>query len=275
MADVRVVISGASGLIGTALHDALVARGDAVVPLRRGVDWDPAARRLDPALLAGADAVVNLSGASIGRVPWTTAWRRTLRTSRIDATETIVAAIAALPAADRPRVLANASGITRPGGLLASIVREWEDAAARAPVPTVLLRTGIVVSPSGGAFAPLRALTRAGLGGRLGPGSQHWPWISLRDEVAGILHCLDRGLHGPVHFAGPTPATAAECLRALARRHRRPYWLPAPSWALRLALGEMADELLLVDAATVPRELLDSGFSFQDETIEAALRAPA
>jgi len=267
----RVVISGAGGLIGSALCAALAARGDTAMPLRRGVDWDPAARRLDPALLAGADAVVNLSGASIGRVPWTASWRRTLRTSRIDTTETLVAAIAALGSSERPGQLANASGITRPGGLLASIVQDWEEAACRAPIPTVLLRTGIVVSASGGAFAPLRVLVRAGLGGPLGPGTQHWPWISLRDEVAGILHCLDHGLQGPVRFAGPTPATAAACVRALAQAHRRPYWLPAPAWALRLALGEMADELLLVDVAAEPRELLDSGFVFQDETIQAAL----
>ncbi len=283
-------------MIGRALTRRLAADGDEVVRLVRRapqapgeVAWDPAAGRLDPAALAGADAVVNLSGASLSRLPWTPAYRREILSSRLDATTTITAALRqAAAAGPAPATLINASAVgfygSRPGevldetsapgdGFLARVVREWEEAASAAPdgVRTVLARTGVVVGP-GGAMRPLMLLTRAGLAGPLGSGRQHWPWISLRDEVGALVHLLRSPVSGPVDLVGPTPATAAELGRALAERMRRPYRLPAPSALIGL-LGEAGRELLLADQQVAPAVLLRDGYRFADETVGQAVDA--
>lgn len=294
----RIVIAGASGLIGTELRRQLAARGDEVVRLVRRpaggtgeARWDPASGLLDPAVLEAADAVVNLAGASIGRLPWTRSRKSEILSSRVDATTTIVHALhaaSASRAAGAPvPALVNASAVgyygARPGerltessgagdGFLAEVVRRWEAAALAAPEGTrvALARTGVVIG-DGGAIRPLRLLAKFGLAGPLGTGRQHWPWISLRDEVAALIHLIDHELSGPVNLAGPTPATAGELARTIARSLNRPYGLPAPAPLLSLALGEAARELLLADQLEVPQRLLETGFRFRDATAADAV----
>ena len=291
-------------MIGRALADRLEASGDEVVRLvrrppraeggRRSSDalWDPADGVLDPAIVSGADAVVNLAGAPIARLPWTPLYKRTILESRLEATRTIVDALHV--AARAPRVLVNASAVgfygdrgeedltedaPRGTGFLSAVVKAWEEEADRASDVTrvALVRTGLVVGPSG-AMPPLRLIARLGLAGPLGSGRQWWPWISLHDEVAAIDHLIGSPgggsqLRGPVNFAGPTPATASQFMRALATGLRRPYGMPAPALALRLALQDAADELLLASQRMLPAALLADGFRFRDETVGAALDA--
>ncbi|GAB3398320.1 TIGR01777 family oxidoreductase [Humibacter soli] len=300
----RIVIAGASGLVGTALAERLEASGDEVVRLVRRperaegeVRWDPAAGILDPAVVSGADAVVSLSGAPTARLPWTPAYKKVILESRLDVTQTIVGAIRS--ASKAPGVFVSASAVgyygdrgqedltersERGTGFLSAVVAAWEQAAAPASEVTRLafLRTGLVVGP-GGAMTPLRLLARAGLAGPIGTGRQWWPWISLRDEVAAIDHIIGSGLDtsgrpgaglsGPVNLAGPTPATAGELVRALATALHRPYGFPAPAFALRLALQSAADELLLSSQRMLPTALLDDGFRFTDTTATEAIAA--
>lgn len=291
----RIVVAGASGLIGSALVRALRGRGDEVTCLVRGEPrgpfeerWDPAAGELDAAVLAGADAMVVLNGASIGRLPWTARYRRELIASRLAPVRTVVGALAKLPKAAARPLLVSASAVgfygSQPGAeltesgqsgrtFLARLCQRWEaEALAAAPGTDVaLLRTAPVVHKD--AFLrPLVALTRLGLAGPLAGGRQVWPWISLADEVAAILHVIDHRLTGAVNLCGPTPATANDVGRAVARTLRRPFWLPAPAVGLRLLLGrDAADCLLLADADTRPQALLDSGFTFECSTVEQAV----
>ena len=288
----RIVIAGASGLIGTALTGLLAARGDEVVRLVRRpeagpgeVSWDPAAGTLDPAALAGADAVVNLAGASLAQLPWTRSRRSGILRSRIAATSTIVRALREVGDASPALINASAVGLygDRPGepltetagagrGFLADVVRRWEAEALAAPPGTrvVLARTGLVIG-EGPALRPLRLLAGLGLAGPLGSGRQHWPWISLRDEASALVHLIDHGVSGPVNLAGPTPATAGDVVRTLARSMSRPYWFPTPAPLLTLALGDAARELLLSDQLEVPQVLRDTGFTFADPTIADAV----
>lgn len=298
----RVVISGASGLIGSALTRSLEADGVEVTRLVRRsprssgeVQWNPGVRALSPETLQGATAVVNLNGASIGRLPWTKRYRATLRSSRIDATRTLATALRQL-GSDAPHfVSASAVGIygSQPGvtlteqspagdSFLARLCAEWEATALSAdttvnttvsPAANVaLIRTSPLIHPDG-VLKPLMTLTKLGVSGPLGPGTQVWPWISLADEVRAIRHIIDQRIGGPINLAGPTPATATETGRALARAMRRPFFVPAPAFALKLALGDAAKSLLLADACVSPSVLLDSGFEFRHTTVEAAIAA--
>ncbi|HXH34544.1 MAG TPA: TIGR01777 family oxidoreductase [Plantibacter sp.] len=287
----RIVIGGASGLIGTALGLSLETDGHEVVRLVRRparkpgeAEWDPLAGTLDPDVVSGADAIVNLSGASLGKLPWTAAYRSTILWSRLSATRTLVDAIRRAdeaPAAflsgsavgyygDRPGVTLT-EGSSRGSGYLADVVVAWEDAAA-APesVRTVLLRNGIVVDTEG-VLKPLVPLTRFGVAGPLGSGRQYWPWIGLQDEVRAITHLMTSTLSGPVNLCGPNAARADDLMFELARRMNRPYLLRAPKFALRAALGDAADGLLLSDQLVVPQRLLDDGFEFRTPTVEDAL----
>jgi uncharacterized protein (TIGR01777 family) len=289
----RIVISGASGLIGTALAASL--REDAVdvttlvrrPPRRAGeVQWAPGERDLDPEVLAGASAIVALGGASVGRLPWTPGYRRELVRSRLTTTRTIATAVRAL-GADAPALVSasavgyygSAPGATlteaSPAGdtFLAELCVRWEDEAARAGdhARVALLRTAPIIHRRG-VLKPLIQLTRFGLAGPIGPGTQMWPWISLDDEVRAIRHIIDRQLVGPVNLTGPTPASSNDIGRALARRMRRPFWLPAPTFALRLALSAAAaDSLLVADADVRPAVLEASGFTFRHRTAESAV----
>lgn len=295
MNDERVVVSGGSGLIGSELIRALRAEGRRAVQLVRGpartsdeIEWHPDGTPLDPAALAGAAAVVNLNGASIGRLPWTRGYRETLRESRILPTRTLATAIQELGSAAPKLVSASAVGVygTRPGEalteasgtgttFLAELCADWEQEAldAGAAARVALLRTAPLLHPCG-VLKPMIRLTRWGLGGPLGGGSQIWPWISLDDEVRAIRHVIDRDLTGPVNLAGPTPASANDIGRALARELHRPFALPAPAWALRLGLGrDAAESLLLADAAVAPAALTATGFRFEHPTASEAIAA--
>ncbi len=293
--DGHVVIAGGSGLIGAALTWSLWADGIRVTRLVRRparsddeIEWLADGRPLDPAALEGVDAVVCLNGASIGRLPWTAAYRRTLRESRLVPTRAIATALRSL-GSDAPAFLsASAVGFygDRPGEslteasragdtFLAQLCVEWErEALAAAPdARVVLLRTAPLLHRRG-VLKPLLALTELGLSGPLGPGTQTWPWISLDDEVRAIRHLIGSDVSGPVNLAGPMPATANGIGRGLGRAMRRPFLLPAPAWALRIGLGrDAADSLLLSDARVTPSVLAGSGFEFRHRTAEAAIAA--
>lgn len=292
----RVAVTGSTGLIGRALTRALVRDGDEVVRLVRHpprqpgeVEWDPARQRVDAAGLAGCEAVVHLAGAGVGDHRWTAAYKKEIRDSRVLGTGAIAEAVASLDTP--PRVLLSASAIgvygdtgervvdenTPPGrGFLADVCQEWEaatGAATEAGVRTVLLRTGLVVSADGGAWARLFPLAKLGLAGRLGNGRQYWSFISLADHVAALRHLLrSSDLSGPFNLTAPHPVTNREATEATGRVLRRPALLPAPAPALRLALGEMATEVL-ASQRVVPRRLLESGFVFAHPDIESAVRA--
>jgi len=298
----NVLVSGGGGFIGSALVPRLRAAGHRVAVLTRrpaaGADtipWDPAAGRLDAAAVEGFDAVVHLAGESIGAGRLTAARRRAIMDSRAAGTRLLAAALAA--ARRRPDVLVSASGINYYGsrgddvlredapsgeGFLAGVCRAWEEAtrpAAAAGIRVAILRTAMVLAPDGGALARMLPLFRAGVGGPLGPGSQWWSWITRDDQVAVIERALaDRGLAGPVNAAAPGAVTNRDFTRILASVLRRPAVLPAPAFALRLALGELADELLLASIRVAPAALAARGFRFADPDLEGALRrmlAPA
>ncbi|KIP53888.1 TIGR01777 family oxidoreductase [Leucobacter komagatae] len=294
MSQGNVVISGSSGLVGSALVRSLRADDVGVTRLVRHepraedeVRWDPE-QPLDPAVLAGATAVVNLNGASIGRLPWTSAYRQQLVESRMLSTGTIAAAVSELGRAAPLFVSASAVGFygDRPGErlteaatpgttFLAGLSEDWEAAALSAgqDAKVALLRTAPILHPQG-VLKPLVLLTKLGVSGPLGGGRQIWPWISLTDEVRAIRHVIDQGLTGPVNLTGPEPASANDIGRAIASELRRPYLVPAPKWALRLALGrDAADSLLLSDANVAPEALLESGFAFEHPTVAGAVAA--
>ncbi|QTX05037.1 TIGR01777 family oxidoreductase [Agromyces archimandritae] len=291
----RVLIAGASGFIGRALTARLVAEGHEVVRLvRRRAEaddessWAPAAGVIDFAVMDRADAVVNLAGASLARIPWTAAVPRELVASRLDATRTLTDAMR--KARRAPAVFVNASAVgfygDRPGerlteasekgeGFLADLADRWEATAELAPEETrvVQLRSGVVLG-DGGVLGRVRGLTRAGLGTRLGTGGQHWPWISLDDEVDAVMHLLERSAEqGPFNLTGPVPATADRVLGGLAERLHRPYWIAVPDGALDALAGAAGRELLLASQKALPVRLVQDGFRFRHETVEQALDA--
>jgi uncharacterized protein (TIGR01777 family) len=293
----RILVSGASGLVGRALCARLPAAGHAVVRLVRRaatrpdeVAWDPVAGTLDPAALAGFDAVVHLAGAGIADRRWTPARRRELVDSRVRSTTLLANALAAAPSPPRVLLSASASGwygdrgdeplaeTSGPGtGFLAGLARAWEGAAAPAAAAGIRVahpRTGVVLAPHGGALAKLLPLFRLGLGGPLGSGAQWWSWITLDDLLASFVHAIGHAdVRGPFNAATPSPLTNAGFTRALGRALRRPAWLPAPAFALRLALGrDLADEALLSSQRLVPALLERTGFRFGDPELEPALR---
>ena len=293
------LLSGASGMLGAAVRQALGAHGiDAVQLVRReagGPDelrWNPAAGQpiADIERLEGLDAAIHLSGANVAAHRWTSAYKREIWASRVDSTHALATALAGLRQHPRVLLAASATGVygdrrdeilderAGPGkGFLADLCREWEAAArpaAEAGIRVVNLRFGVVLGPGDGALGKMLPLFRLGLGGRLGSGQQWMSWVGLADAVDAILFLLDTpALAGPMNVTAPEPVTNAEFTRALAAAVHRPAILPAPAFALRLALGEMADEALLASARAVPAKLLEAGFRFAQPTIGAALAA--
>jgi uncharacterized protein (TIGR01777 family) len=295
---VNIAVSGASGLIGAALIASLEAGGHRTIPLvrrepRPGEDalrWDPSSGAITPAGPSVADAVVHLAGDSIMGLRWTAEKKRRIRESRVTATRLLVQTLTRL--AKPPAVLVCASGVgyygsrgdevlseeSRPGtGFLADLAREWEAAAATAiaqGIRVVNLRFGVVLSAHGGALAKMLTPFRLGLGGVIGDGAQWMSWIALDDVIGAIRHALTTdALRGPLNVVAPAPVTNAEFTRTLGRALGRPTLVPLPAFAARLALGEMADELLLASQRAVPARLQASGYRFRYSTLDEALRA--
>jgi uncharacterized protein (TIGR01777 family) len=289
---VKVVVSGASGLIGTALVAALREAGDEVVRLTRRppespdeVRWDPAAGELDPEALGPVDAAVHLSGAGVGDRRWTAAYKREIRDSRVLSTRTLVTALRALD--PLPGVLVSASGVgiygdrgdevltdgSAPGpGFLSGVVRAWEAearVAEQAGIRVVSMRNGLVAAPHGGAFGRLSTLIKLGVGGPIGNGRQWWPWISLPDQIAATRFLLTHDVHGPVNVSSPAPERNTDLMHALADALHRPAVVKAPAFALRAVLGGFANEILASQRA-IPETLVEAGFEFEHPTITEA-----
>jgi uncharacterized protein (TIGR01777 family) len=293
----KILVTGSSGLIGSALVPFLTARGHAVVRLvrteaGRGHDiiwWDPIAGRLDRAQIEGFDAVVHLAGDDIAGGAWTPAKKARIRQSRVETTQLLARTLASL---DRPPgVLAGASALgyygdrgdeilteeSGPGkGFLATVCRNWEAAAAAAATARTRvahLRLGVVLSAAGGALARMLGPFRMGMGGPLGSGRQYVSWIAIDDAIGAIGHVLSApGLHGAVNVAAPSPVTHSEFARTLGHVLGRPTVLGMPAFAVRLMFGEMADEVLLASQRLEPARLLSSGFQFRFPDLETALR---
>lgn len=289
----HIIAAGASGFLGTRLLARLRADGHRVTQLVRssptGADqsfWNPDNAELDNAVLDGADAIVNLCGVGVGDKRWTPAYRNLIRTSRVRPTELLANASvqAGVP------VLINASAVgyygprgdeeideTAPAGasFLAGVCVDWENAtrsAEEAGVRVVHLRTGLVLGKEGGLLPKLTLLTRLMAGGKLGSGKQYFPWISATDEVGGIRHLLASDVSGAVNVSGPTPVTNAEFTRTLGRALHRPTPWIVPKFALQLAVGDFAEEIVSGQNA-VPRVLTESGYVFAHPILEAALRS--
>jgi uncharacterized protein (TIGR01777 family) len=258
------------------------------VALSRPADWDPEKGTIRPNALDGVDAVVHLAGENIASGRWTVARKARILKSRVQGTKLISEAMAR---ADKPpRILLSASATgfygdrgsellredSAPGsGFLPDVCRQWEaatEAATRKGIRVVHMRTGLVLTPNGGALAKMLPPFKLGAGGRIGSGEQYWSWISLDDLISAMAHCLEAGtLHGPVNMVSPSPVTNLQFTKALGRVLSRPTIFPMPVLAARLALGEMADALLLASARVEPAKLAASRFVFKHKELEPAL----
>lgn len=294
----HVLVTGASGLIGTALTRALTARGDTVTRLVRGSVtgpdekfWDPGSAVLDPSVFHGVDAVVHLAGAGIGDKKWTDARKAEILDSRTQGTSLLARVMVSLPTP--PQVLVSASAVgyygdrgdevlteaSGPGDdFTAGICTAWEGAASGAAdsgARVACLRTGIVLDAKGGALARMLLPFKLGIGGRLGTGNQYMSWITLHDEVAAIVHVLDSDLAGAVNLVAPNPVTNLEFTETLGRVLRRPTFLPTPLAPLKLRYGaELVESLLLVSQRAVPEMLTErAGFTFAHPDLESGLRS--
>ena len=289
----KVAVSGASGLIGSALVPALEAAGHDVLRLVRReaaepneVAWSPAEGRIDTAALADVDAFVNLSGANIGR-RWTERRKAEILESRVDSTSLLARTAVGLdpPAA----ALVSSGGVgtygdrgddvlteesTLGSGFLADVGRAWEAAAEparQAGVRVVSFRQGIVLTSRGGALERMLTPFRLGLGGRLGSGRQWWSWVALEDSVAGFRFALESELSGAVNLSSPNPATNAQFVKAFGRALHRPAVIPAPAFAVKAAFGEMGESALLEGQRVLPAKLLAAGFELRYPDLDAAL----
>jgi len=284
----KVLITGATGLAGTALTRHLEAQGHKVEPLQRPGGWNPETGFIDPSRLEGFDAVVHLAGENIAEGRWTAAKKNRILESRVKGTRLLAQALTTLK--QPPKVFICASAIGYYGdrgeqvltetsaagkGFLAEVCQAWESEAQRAAVGKIrvaTLRLGIVLSANGGALAKMLLPFRMGVGGRLGDGRQYMSWITLSDFCRVVDHVLmTDALSGPINAVAPEPVTNREFTAALAGAVARPALFPVPRFAARLALGEMADALLLASTRVVPQKLLDSGFCFEDSDIRHAL----
>ena len=290
----RIVVAGGTGLIGSALAEALRTRGDDVVVLHRGsghadrVTWNPSTGALDPTTLVGTDAVVVFNGAGIGDRRWNPERKALLRSSRIEPVRLAADTMAGM--ADPPGVLiaGSATGYYGDTGdrlvderspkgddFLATLCVDWEAAAEPARqsgIRVVHARTGIVLSGDGGALSPLLPIFKAGLGGPIAGGAQWWSWITLGDEVAALLFLIDGDISGPVNLVAPEPVRQKEFARALGAALGRPAVVPAPKLAVQARLGrELAAAIGYASQRVSPRALLDAGFGFESIDVEEAL----
>ena len=293
----NILVTGSSGLVGSALVPSLGNDGHAVTRLVRSapapgesaVTWDPDRGQLSTAALEGIDAVVHLAGENIAAGRWTAARKARIRDSRVKGTGLLSETLARLERP--PRVLVSASAIGYYGsrgdevltekshlgtGFLAEVCRDWEEAtapAARRGIRVAILRFGVIFSAHGGALPKMLTPFRLGLGGRIGDGRQYMSWVALDDTIGAIHHALaTETLAGPVNVVAPQPVTNAEFTKTLGRVLGRPTVFPMPAFAARLAFGEMADELLLASQRVKPARLLDTHYQFRFPELEGALR---
>jgi uncharacterized protein len=292
-----IAVTGATGLIGSTLVEALAADGHRPVSLVRrsprpgedAITWDPAAGTIDADSLEGIDAVVHLAGEGIAEKRWNDAQKARILNSRVDGTTLLATTLAGL---DRPpAVLLSGSAIgyygdrgdetltetSAPGDIfLAEVCKAWEAATATAEAAGIRvahLRTGIVLDANGGALAKTLPLFKLGLGGRLGPGTQWWSWISADDEVGAIRFLLDADVSGPVNLTAPEPVTNAEFTKVLGQVLGRPTLLPVPAFGPKILLGsELAEQLLFTSARVLPTTLIDAGYTFVTPDLESGLR---
>lgn len=290
----RILLAGASGMIGIPLTRSLVEAGHIVHTLVRRKpqgpsehQWDPDAGTIDSGIIDYIDVVINLSGASIGKIPWTTRHKELIMGSRVNATRTLATAIA--QAENAPSLLVSGSAVgfygdrgdeeltefsPRGQGFLADVVEAWETEAQVASsnkTRVCFARTGLVVG-RGGALAPLALQTRLGVGGNIGPGTQWWPWISHHDEVRALQYLVTHDTDQTIfNLVGPTPATATNLTTELARALRRPHLLGLPTFAITALMGEAGEELLLSSQRVISQRLDIIGFRFDDLTIADAI----
>ncbi len=285
----RIAVTGATGMIGSALVGHLKSEGHTVQKLVRRpvvssdeIAWDPKAGTIDLAALEGVDAIIHLAGANVGDRRWTKRYKAEILNSRLLGTNTIATAVSQL----KPSVFISASAIgwygetgnravtenDRPGDdFLATVCKEWESAADLAgDVRTVKLRTGLVLEPNSGALGKMLPLFRFGLGGKLGNGKQWWSWITLHDQIKAICFLLENQIEGAVNLTSPNPATNQEFTSALARAMRRPALFPVPGFALKLVLGGFSSEIL-GSKRVIPKKLTDAGFQFDFPHLAPAL----
>lgn len=287
----RVIIAGASGLIGSALSKYLYAQGFEVSVLKRGAEWNPSSGVLNSSLISDCDFVVNLCGEDISDGRWTSEKKKRLRNSRVESTRLISGAVAR-SASPSAVTLLNASAVGIYGnrgdtlltedssagsGFLADVCREWEaatSAAGEAGTRVVNLRFGIVLSRNGGALAKMLGPFSYGLGGEIGPGTQYMSWIAIEDVVRAVDACMQStSIEGPVNVVAPVPVTNSAFTAALAEELHRPAFARIPAFMLRMMLGEIADEGLLSSERAVPEKLLKAGFEFRYKTIREGLHA--
>lgn len=293
-----IAVTGSSGLIGSALVERLRTAGDTVVRVRRkaasaepgDIVWDPVAGSIDAKSLEGIDAVVHLAGEGIAERRWSEQQKRRILESRTRGTSLLAQALASLN--HKPRVLISGSAIgfygdrgdeilteqSGPGnGFLAEVVEAWEQSArdaVDAGIRVAFIRTGIVLSPRGGALGKMLPLFRFGLGGRLGSGNQWWSWITLEDEVEAIRFLLEHDVAGPVNLTAPAPVTNRELTKALGKALHRPAFLPIPSIGPKLLLGsELAESLLFQSQRVMPAVLQQEGYEFRHPELAAGLAA--
>ena len=288
----KVAVTGASGLIGSALVSELENRGDQVLRIGRtarqegDIVWDPMEGTLDPALIEAVDAVVNLAGETIeGR--WTAKKKKKILESRVKGTQLLSQTFQRLDTPPKIFVSSSASGFygdrgeeiltessTAGNGFLADVCKAWEAAAdTSSETRLAIARTGVVFDPSGGALQKLLIPIRLFFGGPLGGGKQWWPWITLADEVKALMHMIDTDIEGPVNVGSPQPLRNKELTRQIAKALKRPAFIPAPAFALRALLGEMADGLLLSSSRILPEALERSGFQFSSPDLQSALES--
>ena len=288
----KIAISGANGLLGRAIQEADTTGRHTFIRLVRHetdkdheVQWDPQAEVCDTAGLEHLDAVIHLAGENVADGLWTKEKKKRIRDSRVSGTRLLVDSLLELKHPPSVFICASAVGYygDRPGeelteesapgsGFLSDVCVAWEGEANRAtqaPIRTVNLRIGLVLSARGGAFAKMKLPFSMGLGGPLGSGTQRWSWISLMDLVRSIYFCLEHNIEGPVNAVSPDPIENKEFTRILGKALSRPTILPAPSFALKLLLREFAEEALLADTACVPKKLLDHGFTFDDRDLQS------
>jgi len=289
----RVLISGASGLVGTELYRQLKAAGHEPLRLVRRkakasdeISWDPARLELDAQVMESIDAVVNLAGATTGRIPWTKRYKQEIVDSRINSTKTLVTAINAAKKTPAVLVSGSASGFYGEGGdlwlsedspkgegFLSDLANGWELEAHKARTRVVLVRTTLVMSRELGALGKLLPIIKLGLGGALGNGKQWWAWINLVDEAAAIIHLINTPTaHGPFNLTAPEPATCEQMIKAIGNQLGRPTGFRVPAWAMNAFIGEAARELLLVSQKMTANKLLSAGFRFKYPDLDSSVR---